>query len=84
MVAQAHGIDLTDLRAHCVKKEDYNYYNHIITMDEINLNNMLSGCKKYNQRKLKLLLEYADDTKITEVPEPYGEGVTRFLQRLID
>ena len=76
--AQKYGIDLSDLRARRVVKEDYDYYDYILAMDKSNLANMLAECGEYNRHKLKLLLEYADDTEITEVPDPYGEGMDGF------
>ena len=78
MIAREHGIDLTGLRARRVVKEDYDYYDYIVAMDKSNLANMLAECEKYNRHKLKLLLEYADDIEITEVPDPYGEGIDGF------
>lgn len=76
--AQKYGVDLSDLRARRVVKEDYDYYDYILAMDKSNLANMLAECGEYNRHKLKLLLEYADDTEITEVPDPYGEGMDGF------
>jgi len=86
IIAQEHGVDLTELRARRVVKEDYDYYDYIVAMDKSNLANMLAECEKYNRHKLKLLLEYADDTEITEVPDPYGEGIDGFetVYRLIE
>ena len=76
--AQKYGVDLSDLRARRVVKEDYDYYDYILAMDKSNLANMLAECGKCNRHKLKLLLECADDTEITEVPDPYGEGMDGF------
>ena len=76
--AQRHGIDLAELRARRIVKEDYDYYDCIIAMDESNLSNMLIDCEQRNRHKLKLLLDYADNTAITEVPDPYGEGKDGF------
>lgn len=78
MIARQHGVDLTDLRARRVVQEDYDYYDYIVAMDKSNLANMLAECEKYNRYKLKLLLEYANDTEITEVPDPYGAGMDGF------
>ncbi len=78
MIARQHGVDLTDLRARRVVQEDYDYYDYIVAMDKSNLANMLAECEEYNRYKLKLLLEYANDTEITEVPDPYGAGMDGF------
>ena len=78
MIARKHGVNLTGFRARRVVKEDYDYYDCIVAMDKSNLANMLAECEEDNRHKLKLLLEYADDTEITEVPDPYGEGMDGF------
>jgi protein-tyrosine phosphatase len=84
--AEKCGIDLTDLRARRVVKEDYDYYDYIVAMDKSNLAHMLAECEEYNRHKLKLLLDYADDSEIAEVPDPYGEGMDGFetVYRLIE
>jgi len=76
--AGKYGIDLSDLRARRVVKEDYDYYDYIVAMDKRNLANMLAECEEYNRHKLKLLLDYADNNEITEVPDPHGEGMDGF------
>ena len=76
--AQKYGVDLGDLRARRVVKEDYDYYDYIVAMDKSNLANMLAECEEYNRHKLKLLLDYADYNEIMEVPDPYGEGMDGF------
>ena len=76
--AGKYGVDLSDLRARRVVKEDYDYYDYIVAMDKSNLANMLAECQGYNRHKLKLLLDYADNNEITEVPDPYGDGLDGF------
>ncbi len=76
--AKGHGIDIGALRARRVVEEDYDYYDYIVAMDASNMNNMLAVCDKRNRHKLKLLLEYGDNTVITEVPDPYGERIDGF------
>ncbi len=76
--AKKHGIDLSKLQARRIVKEDYDYYDYIVAMDKSNLSNMLIECKEENRYKLKLLLEYADNTSLTEVPDPYGEEIDGF------
>ena len=76
--AQSHGVDLTDLRARRVVKDDYDYYDYIVAMDNSNLANLEAECEEHNRHKLKRLLDYAVDTQISEVPDPYGEGMDGF------
>lgn len=76
--AKKHGVDLSELRSRPVVREDYEYYDYIIAMDKSNLSNMQIECAEQHKPKLKLLLEYAENTSITEVPDPYGEGMDGF------
>ncbi len=78
MTAKKHGIDISELRARRISREDYDYYDYIVAMDNSNLKNMLAVCKKKNRHKLKLLLDYAEKTELTEVPDPYAEGMDGF------
>lgn len=76
--AKEHGVDISQLRARQVVKEDYDYYDHIVAMDVSNMTNMLAVCDEHNKHKLKLLLEYADNISTTEVPDPYGDRMDGF------
>ena len=78
MAAENQGIDISELRARRIAKEDYDYYDVIVAMDNSNLKNMLAVCEKQNRHKLKLLLAYAEKIELTEVPDPYGEGMDGF------
>ncbi len=78
MAAKKHGIDIRELRARRINREDYDYYDVIVAMDNSNLENMLAVCERKNRCKLKLLLDYAEKTELTEVPDPYGAGMSGF------
>lgn len=78
MTAKKHGIDISELRARRIIREDYDYYDYIVAMDNSNLQNMLAVCEKRNRHKFKLLLDYAEKTELTEVPDPYGAGMDGF------
>ena len=78
MTAKKYGVDISELRARRITREDYDYYDCIVAMDNSNLGNMLAACHKQNRYKLKLLLDYAEKTELTEVPDPYGDGMDGF------
>lgn len=77
-IAKEHDIDISALRARRVSKEDYDYYDYIVAMDAGNISNMLAVCGEHNKDKLKLLLDYADNTSTTDVPDPYGDRMDGF------
>ena len=78
MTAKKYGVDISELRARRIAMEDYDYYDCIVAMDNSNLEIMLADCEKQNRHKIKLLLDYAESTEITEVPDPYGAGIDGF------
>jgi len=78
IIAKKYGVDISELRARRIAREDYGYYDCIVAMDNSNLEYMLAACHKQNRHKLKLLLDYAEKTELTEVPDPYGEGMDGF------
>ncbi len=78
VTAKKHGVDISGLRARRVTQKDYDYYDYIVAMDNSNLNNMHDTCEQHNQHKLKLLLDYADNTECSEVPDPYGDSIDGF------
>ena len=78
MTAKKYGVDISELHARRISSEDYDYYDYIVAMDNSNLENMLAVCHKQNRYKLKLLLDYAEESELAEVPDPYGEGIDGF------
>lgn len=83
-IARQHGIDITDLRSRLFVKEDLQEYNLIISMDRYNLAHIqaLSDAQhqpdRQDQQQLKLLLNYAEDDSVIDVPDPYGAGIDGF------
>lgn len=77
-VAKERGIDLSKLRARKVIMGDFEYYDHLLAMDEDNLSIMREACPEEHQYKLKLFLDYAPHLKTREVPDPYYGGTYGF------
>lgn len=77
-VASRHGVDISTLHSRQIVERDFDDYDYIIAMDKANLSYMLAQCSERNRHKLKLLLDYADNVDVAEVPDPYGQGVDGF------
>lgn len=77
-VAKERGIDLSKLRARKVIMGDFEYYDHLLAMDEDNLSIMREACPEEHQYKLKLFLDYAPHLKTREVLDPYYGGTYGF------
>jgi protein-tyrosine phosphatase len=81
--ARRRGYDLSALRGRKVVKEDFTRFDWILCMDESNLKT-LNGMKPDNfAGHLGLLLDFAPEQGIREVPDPYFGGPEGF-ERVLD
>ena len=69
------GIDISDLCGRQLVPEDFERFDLLLAMDESNLRNMrrIAPSKELAQ-KAKLLMDYAPQHKLREVPDPYYGG----------
>lgn len=76
-------IDLTMLRARKVAPEDFERFDYVIAMDENNVQNLKAICPDHLSNKIDLLLNYADEHKRREVPDPY-HGEAKDFELVLD
>ena len=69
--AARHGYDLTTLRAREVVPTDFERFDYVIAMDEQNVRDLKAFCPSHLSGKIELLLNFAGDAKVREVPDPY-------------
>ncbi len=81
--AAKRGADLSSQRARKVAAEDFVTFDYILAMDRDNLEILEALCPPEQRDKLRLLLEFAPDTGVDEVPDPYYGGVAGF-ERVLD
>lgn len=81
--AKSRGIDLTGIRARRVAEADFDAFDLILAMDQDNLMNLREICPPEHHQKLALLLSYAPECGIEEVPDPYYGGRNGF-ERVLD
>lgn len=82
-VAAKRGIVLPS-RARQVRREDFERFHHLVAMDESNRETLIErGCPP---ERVRLLLEYDENTRLIEVPDPYYGGPEGFetVFQLID
>jgi protein-tyrosine phosphatase len=80
--ALRRGIDISGLRARQVSAADFDRFDLILAMDRENLRE-LDAIRPANSRAdLKLFLDYAPQTKVRDVPDPYYGGDNDFEQVL--
>jgi protein-tyrosine phosphatase len=73
--AAARGYDLADLRARKVTPQDLAYFDLILAMDKINLDNLRRMTHPGMHHKIRLFMDFAQGYDDDEVPDPfYGLG----------
>ena len=67
-----HGINCEGKRARVMTREDFNYYDHIVVMDNENLQSIKWLFGKDKDHKVRLLMDYTD--RPGEVADPWYTG----------
>jgi protein-tyrosine phosphatase len=71
--ALRRGIDLSDLRARRAAPTDFDEYHYVLAMDQENYHALSDLCPPGRglERRLSLLMDYAPQARLREVPDPY-------------
>ena len=82
--ALSRGIELTS-RSRKIRESDLYEFDHILVMDNDNLDAVKSLIKDNNpvNSKIKLILSYSKNSQLDEVPDPYYGGQNGF-DKVID
>ena len=81
--AAKRGYDLSNIKARMVEVNDFIHFDYIIAMDVDNLQNLQEMAKPNCKAEVKLFLEYANNIKAKEVPDPYYGG-KRGFEKVLD
>ena len=81
--ARRRGYDLTALRGRQVAREDFGRFGWILCMDDSNLRALLDLKPPEYAGHLGLLLDFAPEVGVREVPDPYYGGPEGF-DRVLD
>ncbi len=65
------GIDISGLRGRQVNRHDFLKYDLILAMDEENYRDLQRLAPPAQRHKIKMFLDYAPQTGVREVPDPY-------------
>lgn len=71
-------IDIAPCRSRKIDPLDFVQYDHILAMDDANYRSLLSICPDEYQHKVTLIMSYAPQTGVTEVPDPYYSNAAGF------
>lgn len=81
--ATARGYRMKGLKARAVSEQDFDQFDLVLAMDQSNLASLQDRCPPELQDKLRLMLSYAPQTGLDEVPDPYYGSVAGF-DRVLD
>ena len=72
------GLDISDQRARKAESNDFIQYDYVLAMDQDNYHALCAICPEGMENKLELLMDYAPDSRMREVPDPYSGGSQGF------
>ncbi len=81
--ARRRGFDLDRQRARQAEPEDFRRFDYIIAMDRRNRDRLARICPPGEEGRIRLFLEFAPETGLSEVPDPYYGGGGGF-ERVLD
>ena len=82
--AARRGLDLSGLRARQVEAGDFELFDLVVAMDELNRSTLLALAPPAYHDRIRLLLEFsADVADSLDVPDPYYGGAAGF-ERVLD
>jgi protein-tyrosine phosphatase len=81
--AQRRGYELAGLRARLIRAEDFSRFDFVLAMDRANLGDLESRRPRDATARVALFMEFAPDTGVEEVPDPYYGGIEDF-ERVLD
>ena len=80
--AARRGIDLCGLRARQVEDRDFEHFDLIVAMDRLNREVLIDRAPIEFHDRIRLFMEFAGETAVTDVPDPYYGGPLGFEQVL--
>ncbi len=78
-VARDNGIEISDLRARRIKKQDFAEFDYIFAMDRGHYDFLLRAAPKEPKARVSLFLEDAGHAELKDVPDPWAGGEEGFL-----
>lgn len=80
--ALRRGIDIAQLRARRVTREDFERFDLILAMDEDNVRELRSRAPAVYHERIRLIMDYAPNAPRRLVPDPYYGGEQGFEEVL--
>ncbi|MEE2996657.1 MAG: low molecular weight protein-tyrosine-phosphatase [Pseudomonadota bacterium] len=83
--ALTHGVDIRDQRARILRPQDFKFFNLLLAMDAGHYTAMNQACPSGLQSRIEMLMKYAPESGISDVPDPYygsGDGFERVFEMI--
>ncbi|HLS23879.1 MAG TPA: low molecular weight protein-tyrosine-phosphatase [Pseudogracilibacillus sp.] len=77
-------ISYEGMTARQVKAEDFERFNYIIAMDEKNMTDLQSVAEAHDGVEVRKLMDFVENPKETDVPDPYYTGNFDYTYELVD
>lgn len=81
--AERRGFDLAAIRARRIVDEDFEAFDLILAMDDLNLVTLKDRAAAHQHSRLQKFLDYSDTRRGADVPDPYYGGTSGF-ERVLD
>jgi protein-tyrosine phosphatase len=81
--AALRGVDLSTQRARRINERDFEHFELLLAMDELNRAALLEICPVEYRGRVRLLLEFAPQAGRLEVPDPYY-GASNGFEQVLD
>ena len=79
-VALAKGVDIARLCSRSIQLVDFVEFDYVLVMDEGNLQSAMKLCPGEYRHKLAMIMAFAPQAGVTEVPDPYYSNKAGFQQ----
>jgi protein-tyrosine phosphatase len=76
--ALARGVDLENLRARQVIAKDFARFDLVVALDRSHLSHLVDMCPDGAQHRVCMLMDFAPEAGVKDVPDPYYGGVGGF------
>ncbi len=76
--ASSRGISMAGQQARKVNAGDFAAFDYVLAMDNENYRDLRSICPVEHEDKVRLFLDFAEDSDESEVPDPYYGGANGF------
>jgi len=83
--AARRGVDLSGLRARQATPADFERFDYVVAMDRSNADNLRRLASRGFEDRVRLMMSFAPELAIDEVPDPYygaGDGFERVLDMI--